>query len=76
MEDLFVSLHAGLSDEQGAEPATVPSLSAAFEAGKPVTVEAGGTLADGLLVPTVGSNAFQICQKHVDKCDRQNSALN
>ena len=53
---------------QGVEPATVPSLTAALEAGRPVTVEAGGTLADGLLVPTVGSNAFQIAKRYVDKC--------
>ena len=52
---------------QGVEPATVPSLHEALKAGKPVTVEAGGTLADGLLVPTVGSNAFEIAQTYVDK---------
>lgn len=52
----------------GAEPATVPSLTAALEAGKPVTLSnAGPTLADGLLVPRVGTNAFALCQKHVDK---------
>lgn len=50
-----------------AEPATVPSLTAALEAGKPVTVQGGPTLADGLLVPRVGTNAFALCQKYVDK---------
>jgi threonine dehydratase len=51
----------------GAEPATVPSLTAALEAGKPVSVNGGPTLADGLLVPRVGTNAFALCQQHVDK---------
>lgn len=51
----------------GAEPETVPSLTAAFEAKKPIIVPAGPTLADGLLVPRVGTNAFALCQKHVDK---------
>lgn len=51
----------------GAEPESVPSLSAALDAGKPVTVNAGPTLADGLLVPRVGTNAFALCQRHVDK---------
>jgi hypothetical protein len=51
----------------GAEPATVPSLSAALDAGRPVDVKAGATLADGLLVPRVGTNAFALARKHVDK---------
>jgi threonine dehydratase len=51
----------------GAEPATVPSLTGALEAGKPVTVPAGATLADGLLVPRVGTNAYALAAKHVDK---------
>ena len=28
---------------------------------------AGGTLADGLLVPRVGTNAFELCHQYVDK---------
>jgi threonine dehydratase len=51
----------------GAEPVMVPSLTAALEAGRPVNVAAGPTLADGLMVPRVGTNAFQLCQRHVDK---------
>jgi len=47
--------------------AQVPSLTAALEAGKPITVQGGPTLADGLLVPRVGTNAFALCQRHVDK---------
>ena len=50
-----------------AEPASVPSLTAALEAGRPVTVTAGATLADGLLVPRVGTNAFALCATHVDR---------
>lgn len=51
-----------------AEPAAVPSLTAALEAGKPVTVtQSGPTLADGLLVPRVGTNAFALCQRYVDR---------
>lgn len=45
----------------GAEPATVPSLHASLEAGKVVSVPAGRTLADGLLVNKVGLNAFDLC---------------
>ncbi len=86
-----------LCDAPGAEPAAVPSLSAALDAGRPVcrarrgqeaaalrlyvalylspspplsfqiVVGAGPTLADGLLVPKVGTNAFALCRKHVDK---------
>lgn len=51
----------------GAEPAAVPSLTAALDAGRPVAVGAGPTLADGLLVPKVGINAFALSRKHVDK---------
>lgn len=51
----------------GAEPASVPSLTEALRAGRPVNVTAGGTLADGLLVPRVGTNAFALCQAHVDR---------
>lgn len=51
----------------GAEPQAVPSFVAALEAGQPVDVVAGGTLADGLLVPRVGANAFALARRHVDK---------
>jgi threonine dehydratase len=51
----------------GAEPANVPSLTAAMREKKPVLVQAGGTIADGLLVPKVGTNAFALCSKYVDK---------
>lgn len=49
----------------GAEPATVPSLRASLQAGRVVEVPAGRTLADGLLVNRVGTNAFEICRRLV-----------
>jgi threonine dehydratase len=45
----------------------VASFSAALQAGKPVRVETSPTLADGLAIAQVGSNAFEIAQKHTDK---------
>ncbi len=50
----------------GAEPENCPSLAAALAAGRPVTCPAFPTLADGLMVPRVGTNAFAICQRLVD----------
>ncbi|KAK3730603.1 hypothetical protein QZH41_018826 [Actinostola sp. cb2023] len=46
-----------------------PSFKAAMDAGKPVKVEAhhSETIADGLCVPLVGSNAFANCKDLVDK---------
>ena len=51
----------------GAEPVNCPSLTGALQEGRPVTVPATSTLADGLLVPRVGTNAFALAAKHVDK---------
>ena len=51
----------------GAEPVNCPSLTAALEAGRPVTVAASSTIADGLLVPRVGTNAFALARRHVDR---------
>jgi len=51
----------------GVEPANCPSLGAALAAGRPVTVPAFPTLADGLLVPRVGTNAFAIAERLVDR---------
>ena len=50
----------------GVEPENCPSLSHALAAGRPVTVPAFPTLADGLMVPRVGTNAFAIASKLVD----------
>ena len=59
----------------GAEPNNCPSLTAALSAGRPVTVPASSTLADGLLVPRVGTNAYALAAKHVDRvvCVREKS---
>ena len=51
----------------GAEPENCPSLVQALAAGRPVTVPAFPTLADGLMVPRVGTNAFAIASKLVDE---------
>jgi threonine dehydratase len=50
----------------GVEPDMCASWTAAIKAGKPVGVPAQGTLADGLAVTTVGSNAFQVAQHLID----------
>jgi threonine dehydratase len=60
--ELWSSLHC-----QGAEPENVPSLAEALKAGRPVMATATPTLADGLLVPMVGTNAFALAKKHVDR---------
>jgi threonine dehydratase len=48
------------------EAENVASFSAALEAGKPTKIAMHPTLADGLAIPQVGSNAFQIAKPHVD----------
>jgi threonine dehydratase len=45
----------------------VASFSAALEAGKPKRIALHPTLADGLAIPQVGSNAFEIARSHVDR---------
>jgi threonine dehydratase len=45
----------------------VASFSAALQAGKPVRIETSPTLADGLAIAQVGSNAFEIARRHTDK---------
>lgn len=51
----------------GVEPERAASFTAALAAGKPVPVELKPTLADGLAVPMVGANAFQLARELVDK---------
>jgi threonine dehydratase len=51
----------------GVEPERAASFTAALRAGKPVHFEMQPTLADGLSVPQVGRNAFQIARNLVDK---------
>jgi threonine dehydratase len=48
----------------GAE--NTPSFAEALRAGKPVRVTNHPTLADGLAVPEVGSNAFSVAKSYVD----------
>ena len=51
----------------GVEPRHAASFTAAMEAGKPVRFALKPTLADGLSVPKVGANAFEIARQQVDK---------
>ena len=51
----------------GVEPERAASFTAAMQAGRPVKIEVKPTLADGLSVPKVGGNAFQIARDVVDK---------
>jgi threonine dehydratase len=48
------------------EAENVASFSAALEAGKPTKITMHPTLADGLAIPQVGTNAFYIAQPLVD----------
>jgi len=51
----------------GAEPERCASYAAAVAAGEPIAIQIGGpTLADGLAVPKVGTNAFNTCQGRID----------
>jgi threo-3-hydroxy-L-aspartate ammonia-lyase len=50
-------------DVVGAEPATVDSLTQALRAGRPVTVAARPTIADGLRPDRVGDLPFRICRE-------------
>eukprot|EP00051_Salpingoeca_urceolata_P033966 m.22980 g.22980 ORF g.22980 m.22980 type:complete len:475 (+) comp7012_c0_seq2:60-1484(+) len=51
----------------GVEPEKLASFTAALKAGKPVNVPGQYTLADGLNVSQVGSNAFEVCRNRVDR---------
>jgi threonine dehydratase len=48
------------------EAENVASFSAALEAGKPIKIAMHPTLADGLAIPQVGSNAFEVAKPLVD----------
>jgi threonine dehydratase len=48
------------------EAENVASFSAALEAGKPMSITMYPTLADGLAIPQVGTNAFQLARPLVD----------
>ncbi|MEY2439220.1 MAG: threonine dehydratase [Verrucomicrobiota bacterium] len=49
------------------EAENVASFSAALEAGKPTKIALHATLADGLAIPEVGANAFEIAKSRVDR---------
>ena len=49
------------------EAENVASFSAAIEAGKPTRIALHPTLADGLAIPQIGTNAFPIARSLVDK---------
>ena len=48
------------------EAENVASFAAALKSGKPIKIEMHPTLADGLAIPQVGANAFQIAKPLVD----------
>jgi threonine dehydratase len=48
------------------EAENVASFSAALEVGKPIKIAMHPTLADGLAIPQVGSNAFEVAKPLVD----------
>lgn len=48
------------------EAENTASFAAALDAGKPVRVNIAPTLADGLAIPQVGANAFEIAQSRID----------
>jgi threonine dehydratase len=51
----------------GVEPEFCASYAAAVAAGEVVDADVQPTLADGLAVPRVGDNAFEVARHHVDK---------
>jgi threonine dehydratase len=51
----------------GVEPENAASYTAALKAGEPVPFPVESTLADGLAVPTVGPQAFQVAREYVDQ---------
>jgi threonine dehydratase len=50
------------------EAENVASFSAALKEGKPVRIPTKPTLADGLAIPQVGTNAFEVAHSLVDRC--------
>jgi threonine dehydratase len=51
----------------GVEAENVASFSAAVEAGKPTRIALHPTLADGLAIPQVGANGFEVAHSLVDR---------
>jgi threonine dehydratase len=57
--------YAGKIKIVGVEPEAAPTLSRAFEAGRPVDAEAGGLAADSLASRRVGELVFPIAREYV-----------
>ena len=51
----------------GVQTSRLPSMKAAVEAGKPVTLPVSATLADGIAVRRAGEQTFPVVQKYVDQ---------
>src|SRR5215469_18470002 len=51
----------------GVQPAKLPSMKAAVEAGKPVTLDSAKTIADGIAVRRAGERTLPLVQKYVDQ---------
>ena len=50
----------------GVQPSRIPSMKAAVAAGKPVTLDAAKTIADGIAVRRAGERTLPLVQKYVD----------
>jgi threonine dehydratase len=50
----------------GVQPARIPSMKAAVSEGKPVTLDAAKTIADGIAVRRAGDRTLPLVQKYVD----------
>ncbi len=59
--------YAGRTRVIGVEPRKSPTLTRAFEAGKPVDAEAGGIAADSLAPRRVGELVFPIVRRYVER---------
>ena len=51
----------------GVEPAAAASMTAAFNAGEPVTLDSADTIADGTAVKRVGEKIFPYAEKNIDE---------
>jgi len=59
--------YGGRTAVVGVEPELAPTLTRALAAGRPVDAEAGGIAADSLAPRRVGTRAFAIARRHVDR---------
>jgi len=50
----------------GVQPARIPSMKAAVQQGKPVTLDSAKTIADGIAVRRAGDRTLPLVQKYVD----------